>query len=421
MNDISTLFQKYKIYVHFLSFLVVLGFVYLTCYELYLAQIDTSNNAINYILLIVLPLLLVICFLVHLLFDSNMEIQFYYFAGMLTVFFLFLYGFIYYLPSIDYDTIFKYIFMFIGIVLALSLVFWIFIGKLNDSNTWDGFFVNMIFYIPCMIISAFQYLTKDFLNTSSQITLLFGIEIVVLLLYFYGLPALEHSIYSDGILLLNHPLFLNKKENIGGILTAGKYSKLTAPQYSPYDGFPGYLFGFPRGPSNYRTNYAISMWVFMNTMPNTRMAYIEETDVFYYGTESNSDSSFHPKLTYVNDGGVTKYKLYYSGNTSTHEIELPGQKWNNLVFNYRDDGVDLFVNGVLTLSHTFASLPQYTDTDVVCVGDSKTGSSSKDIFNTASLYGSICSVAYYTRPLSLGEIVRNYNVLSVRNPPILER
>jgi hypothetical protein len=274
-----------------------------------------------------------------------------------------------------------------------------------------------------MIINAIQYLTNDLLNTSLQIVILFGIEIVFLLLYFYGLPSFERTIYNDGILLLNKPVFLNKQQNISGTMYSGNYWKMPAPQYS----VPGYLFGLPHGPDNYRTNYAISMWVFMNTMPNTRLAYMEETDVFYYGVYNSSssptdekNSSFHPKVTYMNNDGTTKYNFYYSGNESTHQIEMPGQKWNNIVFNYRDDGVDVFINGVLTLSHTFNSnMPQYSNSDIISVGDQMSGSSNADIFNTNSLYGSVCSVSYYTRPLSLGEIVRNYNLLSVRNPPIL--
>ena len=419
--------QKQNI-INVVGFFIVLGLVYLTCHELYLANADSPNNLTSYIFLIVIPFLIVVCYLIHLLFDQNAEIQFFYFAGILATFFVIFYFLIFYMPSIDYGVIMKYLLIFVSVLLGLALLYWIFIKKLNNWDTWEGFVVNMIFYIPCMITDGIQYMTNDILNTSSQITMLFGIEIALLLLYLYALPAFDHSIYTDGILFLNFPLFLNTRQEIGGELIAGNYTKQPVPYMN---------YGYTQGSQTYRRNYAVSLWIYMNTMPNTKLGYAKETDVFYYGNYPNANMSeqstpspspspspsFHPKITYSNQTGVSKYNFYYSGNTSTHEIELPGQKWNNLVFNYRDDGVDVFVNGELTLSHAFTNrdeYPHYTEMDRFYVGDAKVGSLSRDIFNTNSLYGSVCSVAYYVRPLSLTEIVRNYNLLSLRNPPILD-
>jgi len=417
--------QKQNI-INVIGFCIILGLVYLTCYELYLAHTDPSSNITSYIFLIVVPFLIVVCYFVHLLFDQNAEIQFFYFAGILAIFFVIFYFLIFYMPSIDYSVFMQYLLIFLGVLLGLALIYWIFIKKLNNWDTWEGFFVNMIFYIPCMITDAIQYMANDVFNTSTQITILFGIEIVILLLYLYALPAIDHSIYTDGILVLNLPVFLNTKQDIGGKLIAGNYTKQPVPYYN-------FNYEYLRGPQTYRRNYAVSLWIYMNTMPNTKLGYAKETDVFYYGSYSphtsstsqitpTQQSSFHPKITYSNETGVSKYNLYYSGNTSKHDIELPGQKWNNLVFNYRDDGVDVFVNGELTVVYTFSDdYPEYTATDTFSVGDANVGSLYKDVFNTNSLYGSVCSVAYYVRPLTREEIVRNYNVLSVRNPPILDK
>ena len=419
MSIVDEIMKQKQNIINVVGFFIVLGLVYFTCHELYLAYADTPNHLTNYIFLIVIPFLIVICYLIHLLVDQKTELQFFYFAGILVFFFVIFYFVVEYLPSINYSVIVHYVLMIISIFLGLALIYWIFIKKINNSDTWEGFIMNMIFYIPCMITDAIQYMTNDIFNTSTQITILFAIEIICILLYVYGLPALDHSIYKDGILVLNLPVFLNVQQDIGAALIAGNYTKQPAPYYSPYPGFPGNIVGFPQGPTSYRRNYAVSVWVYMNTMPNTTLGYAKESDVFYYG----STGSFHPKITYSNQTGVSEYNLYYSGNTSTHQIEMPGQKWNNVVFNYKEDGVDVFVNGELTLSHTFTTdLPEYKNGDIFSVGHSYTDTehSNKEVFNAKSLYGAVCSVAYYVRPLTLSEIVRNYNVLSIRNPPILD-
>jgi uncharacterized membrane protein HdeD (DUF308 family) len=356
------------------------------------------------------------------MFDNTQQINIILCIVSIVAAFVGLYFLFNYLPSIDYSQFFNSAFLIIAGLIALVIVYTLFVKKMNNWDTWYGFVLNMIFYIPCMLSDAYVYLTNDWMNTSTQITVLFAIEIACLLFYVYGIPAFEHSIYNNGILMLNQPVFLNRETTISKVLQDGKYDKEPAPYYSNVGG----LFrDLKQGPSQYRRNYAISMWVYMNIMPNTRIGYVEETNVLYYGTSNegtDDPESYHPRVSYENVKGVNKYNIYYSGNKRTHQIELPGQKWNNLVFNYRADGVDVFVNGELSLSHTFSDdneTPLYDIRDAIIVGDSVTIGSNGMGIN--GLYGSICSVAYYKRPLKKSEIVGNYNMLSVRNPPILDR
>jgi hypothetical protein len=43
---------------------------------------------------------------------------------------------------------------------------------------------------------------------------------------------------------------------------------------------------------------------------------------------------------------------------------------------------------------------------------------SKSGFTNNGLYGAICNVVYYKKPLDNGQIITNYNMLSVNIPPI---
>jgi hypothetical protein len=120
--------------------------------------------------------------------------------------------------------------------------------------------------------------------------------------------------------------------------------------------------------------------------------------------------------------------IYYAGKSAKHKIEIPFQKWNHIVFNYREGGVDLFLNGKLLKSYSYSTneLPNYSENDKIEVGDELTiykekriGDEITEIPHTVDgLYGAICNVAYYKRPLLKSEIVRNYNLLFYKNPPI---
>jgi len=186
----------------------------------------------------------------------------------------------------------------------------------------------------------------------------------------------------------------------------------------------------------FRTNYAISMWVYVNPMPMTRIGYEKETNIFYYGTKTwhakpvgtktpstpiPTTAQYHPKVSLLQEKDNYFFNFYYSGSEATHKLDLPLQKWNNIVFNYLSNGVDVFINGKLTLSYNFSNdSPQYSEDDDIVIGDTNELNNINGIINmnTNGIYGSICNTVYYTRPLTKREIVINYNMLSINNPPI---
>jgi hypothetical protein len=124
----------------------------------------------------------------------------------------------------------------------------------------------------------------------------------------------------------------------------------------------------------------------------------------------------NPKITFLND----EYNVYFSNNPKCqsvgkyesgcmYKVRMQNQKWNNFVLNYYSDHVDLFINGILEKTYKFSdNKPIYSDSDQVNVGE----------LNGA--YGSICNVVYYTVPLTQPQIATYYNILSVRNPPVIQ-
>jgi hypothetical protein len=136
-----------------------------------------------------------------------------------------------------------------------------------------------------------------------------------------------------------------------------------------------------------------------------------EANIFSYGAGK-------PRINYTNDINDAKqrdkYNFYFTDSTRTpnYQITLPSQKWNNIVFNYSSDKVDLFINGNLETTFYFDETnkrPHYSDMDNVTVGQ-----------NNKGLYGAICNVVYYKTNLLNNQIVNDYNVLMLKNPPVAQ-
>ncbi len=95
-------------------------------------------------------------------------------------------------------------------------------------------------------------------------------------------------------------------------------------------------------------------------------------------------------------------------------LDMPGQKWNNLVISYTDTTVDIFVNGNLEKSVPihFTNQPKYDIADIL-----ETGEGDNTVVN-GGLHGAICNVVYHKIPLKPFQIATDYNLNRYNNPPI---
>jgi hypothetical protein len=258
---------------------------------------------------------------------------------------------------------------------------------------------------------------KDYTDTSNSTIVLLIIEIILMIIYFYLFPRYKQSIYNNSVILLKKPVYLNYvTSRLIQPLRDVDADKMSTPVLN--NSLTNLIL--QQDPSTYpfRRNYAISMWIYVNPMPTSRVGYSDETNIFSYGTIDG----YHPKLSLIQEKNSYLFNFYYSGNEPTHQLELPLQKWNNIVFNYVNNGVDVFINGKLSLSHNFShDIPKYKDLDDIFVGDTNKFLNDKhkiNFLNANALYGSICNIAYYMKPLTKHDIVFNYNMLSLNNPPL---
>jgi hypothetical protein len=154
------------------------------------------------------------------------------------------------------------------------------------------------------------------------------------------------------------------------------------------------------------------MWVYINPQPNSYSSKYKTT-VFRYGLPGSS--SGHPHVVYYNDtssADTIDNCLVYIGekDLSGTSIKIPLQSWNQLVINYSESTVDIFVNGDLVSS--VANVPaSISDSDILETGYGDNSASGSGV------YGAICNVTYYRRTLEAFEIAASYNLNRYRNPP----
>jgi len=363
-------------------------------YELNKESSSVSNwKTVLYIFSIGLPLYI----LFYLWIGKSFEGKNYSFLLTSIFFGLFLLGILYVsLNSIPLSfsstssiSILMNIILWLSVFIGLAIVFLMFSRQIKSLTGTPGFIVSLLFYIPCLCIDLFRYLSKEFQSTPRIIYYLFLVEILLILLYFYLPAGIKTITNRDGKTLLEGAEFLNSEKEIGNAVEIQKKDDIpsTKPVFS--------------------TNYAISMWIYLNNQSKSFHAYGKETTIFDYGNGK-------PKITYVNNINDPEQKdklnIYFTNATdkkSYASLSITKQKWNQFVFNYSNQRVDLFVNGSLERTFEFTNnFPSYAIYDKIMIG-SKNG-----------LDGAICNVKYYPTMLSKFEITNSYNLLMNKNPPV---
>tara|TARA_Y100000389_G_scaffold194089_1_gene223649 strand:- start:712 stop:2616 length:1905 start_codon:yes stop_codon:yes gene_type:complete len=157
---------------------------------------------------------------------------------------------------------------------------------------------------------------------------------------------------------------------------------------------------------DYKYNYCLSCWFFIHAQPpNFNKNYNKNNSIINYNNKPNIAYNMKKeKLVIImgheseKDEGDGRYKI-----SEIDDVLL--QKWNNVVVNYVDGVLDIFVNGELkeTINNV---LPNMNFNRIFSGTD-------------GGITGGICNVTYYPRSIPLSKIKTNYNLLKNKNPPIV--
>jgi hypothetical protein len=285
--------------------------------------------------------------------------------------------------------------LFIIVLLAIIYIqlkpyFSIISQKSNDVSFNNNIFEIvwlLIMYVPGLLISFIEYIKNEYRITTKPVWILLAIEAILVVLWVIFPKTFNYFINSDGINLLNNPIYLNKLNNLGDVTT---------------------LYGSETKQNNTLYTYSISAWFYINSQPsNTNVAYSKWTSILNYNNKPTLEYNGQKNsLRVVSEINSSDSSL---SGTETSEIfntsDIIYQKWNNIVINYDRGTMDVFLNGVLvgTSPNIVTEMEFYT----IQTGEDN------------GIQGGICNVMYYNHIITERNISLTYNLLKDKNPPIL--
>lgn len=381
-----------KGWVNNMKQLGILLFIVLCGVVLYFSSINPSaltTDTYAYILYIFVGLILLLIFLIPNFF-TELTIPNIIIAISLVICMVFTYSYIQ-LTASSFGIINYMItgIVLLAIIVGLAILFLMIGNYLKYQTGWTGFVTYFIFYIPCLFIDFLKYWTNEIKSTSRIIFYLFIIEIVIIVSYFYLPPLIQSILLKNGIVILDKAMFLNTQHTVSPDISIHVKNPYVNDLTTQND------------PIVYRTNYALSMWMYLNVQDSV----VSEIPIFDYGNGK-------PRITYSNKSAeMNKLNIYFTNSdrvASKYQVALPNQKWSQFVFNYSANRADLFINGILTYTSEFSSnnSPTFLPSDRFVIGSEN------------GLNGAICNIKYYGDNLSKSQVANSYNLLVNRNPPL---
>jgi hypothetical protein len=265
------------------------------------------------------------------------------------------------------------------IIVALAIFYKIGYNYLYKMQGWSGFIVNLIFYIPCMLLDLLEYVKADLKQAPKAVYVLLIFELVLGLLYIYSpkiTKALSKSLSNkDGKVVFTEPLTISNESRLSSYVDLQK-DKVIKNQII-------------------NNKFAISAWVYIVPSHST---YNGDITIFEF-------TDYHPRLIY--NGANGQFKAFFNQAKSI-DFDMPLQKWNHVVFNYAKSNADIFINGELKGSVERDQVNEnLTLGDVIVVGQSN------------GLTGGVCNMVYFGRPLLKYEIDTIYTLNKGADPPSL--
>jgi hypothetical protein len=243
---------------------------------------------------------------------------------------------------------------------------------------------------------------KTELGLTPSITfILLALEVVFIILYLLVPKLFALTMEpSNGITIVGKPLFLDIESKPE--FNADKLKVL--PRVNEIGKVVSMNNNNPYKTDTLRLNYSMSMWIFLNQQTHVTA---DASTVFSYGEDIDIGGGY-PQIQYIRVCPKTGSDMFqiklYAGDTG-FELTAPNQKWNNFVFTYNNNTVDLFVNGNLEKTVN-RDKQHYQKNSIVKVGSDN------------GIYGAICNIRYFETPLPKNTIVNMYNMLMTQNPPI---
>ena len=227
--------------------------------------------------------------------------------------------------------------------------------------------LQTLLFPPIFLLGLFSLgLINDF------VAIIICLFLFYILYYLYVLIFYSYLLFLPrGKTLVTKPVYINKQKSVGHI----NYCKN-------------------------KFNHSFSCWIYVNPHPpSTGVAYSKYCNILSFRK--------NPSISYNNMKDTLRIR--FENNNIFKEIYIDKnhfrvQKWTNIIFNYIDGTLDIFVNGKIIHTDNFL-ITNLEDTEVFIGQDN-------------GIDGGICNVQYYSHPLNKSEIDDIYNYFKNKTPPI---
>jgi hypothetical protein len=181
------------------------------------------------------------------------------------------------------------------VIVGLAIGYKVLENSAKRMRGWPGFIVNFLFFIPCLLTDFIEYILSEFKSAPNSVFILYIIELILILLYFYIPKLLKLLINKNGITLQHKPVYLNKSTILSNsdlfLLPNSLTSTITSSDISS---------------NTYNSNFGLSMWIYVNNMgihPLTTNGYI-----LFQNSSINNDNG-KPSIEFI---GNDEWKYSFS-------------------------------------------------------------------------------------------------------------
>jgi hypothetical protein len=308
------------------------------------------------------------------------------------------------------------------------------VKKLFKDNLYAKLIVNIIFYIPCLISDFADLVMSEYYKMKYFTLIIVVLEILFIIAYWFIYPDIVSKIYTgEGKLLVNDPISLSSSKTVdyyrnlsGSTMLDYKDNQVKEQKeegsnsYGAFDAGVAYnavsgkrLLDASGNPikdasGNYflptRVNtysYSMSFWLYINPMPSygdkflSLLNYGNNPNIMY-NPSKNDFSVFMKSPDPDCNAEVTIIPIYTN-------MDIPLQKWFNVVLNYDSGRLDVFLNAELVkTSFDVISCIKY---DALTIGENS-GANAK-----------ICNLTYFQKPVDIVSIRTMYNVTKINDLP----
>ena len=318
------------------------------------------------------------------------------------------------------------------LITSLSIIAYITNTHLSDDTKCkENFFYKilciiryLILFIPCLLIIKLEKLKEELKITPKTIYLLFILELILICLFFF-IPVLfkylanlnKHNLLENNQVYYTHKYkhiayyqFL-RGENTKSVKDNSSvftiFDKDSDPEYNLETKFNG--AEYPNKNINNYT-YSISFYLYLNPQEkNTNEAYNDQYGVvlFNYGNKPvikynglTKQLIIESMEKSINDSNQ-RITIFKSNDNNFNNYNLKYQKWLYFVINFKDNNLDIFIDGKLVGSKK--NIPNFVANDKVEIGDI-------NYKNKNGIYGSIKEINYYKTPRSNNNIEFLYDL-----------